>query len=135
MTVSEAELASLYSGYAILVKRIRNFEDRSQFERAPAQARSGHWFWGTLWRFRGFYGRVVIATVVINLLALTSSIFIKNIYDRVVPNQATDTLWVLVGGVVCAYLFEFTLKTLRTHFVDRAGHRIDLILGADLFSR
>ena len=58
-----------------------------------------------------------------------------NVYDRVVPNEAIDTLYMLAIGVVVAYLFEFTLKTLRTFFVDRAGHRIDLILGSEVYSR
>ena len=133
--VPAAEVEAEYSGYAILVKPLRNFEARAQLEDDGEGLESVHWFWGTLWRFRGFYGRVIVATIVINLLALTSSLFIKNVYDRVVPNQATDTLWVLAVGVVCAYLFEFTLKSLRTFFVDRAGHRIDLTIGASLFAR
>jgi ATP-binding cassette subfamily C protein LapB len=58
-----------------------------------------------------------------------------NVYDRVVPNEAIDTLMVLAIGVGIAYLFEFVLKMLRTYFVDRAGHRIDLILGSEIYGR
>lgn len=131
-TVSLKDLEKHYTGYAILVKRNRAFERRSSLS---GETSRGHWFWGTLWGFRSFYARVAIATVMINLLGLASSLFVMNVYDRVVPNQATETLFVLAIGVALAYSFEFLLKSLRTFFVDRAGHRIDLLLGGDLFER
>ncbi|MEM1293876.1 MAG: type I secretion system permease/ATPase [Verrucomicrobiota bacterium] len=126
------ELEKFYSGFAIFAKPAYKFEERSEF--APTQPRK-NWFWGALWRFRGFYGRVGVATVMINMLALASSLFIMNVYDRVVPNQAVDTLYALAIGAAAAFVLEFALKTLRTYLVDRAGHRIDLILGGDLFGK
>lgn len=130
--ISLDEFKETYTGYAILVKPNYQFETRADF--APEFSKR-NWFWGTLWRFRGFYARVGIATVMINLLALSSSLFIMNVYDRVLPNRAIETLWALAIGVVIAFVLEFTLKSLRTFFVDRAGHRIDLILGGALFSK
>lgn len=131
-TVSRALLERAYTGIAIYVKPAYEFEQRSDFN---AKTLKRNWFWGTLWRFRSFYARVCLATLVINVLALSSSLFVMNVYDRVVPNQAVDTLFVLATGVIIAYLFEFVLKMLRTYFVDRAGHRIDLILGSEIYSR
>lgn len=131
-TVSRARLEEAYSGYAIFVKPAYEFERRSDFN---AKTVGRNWFWGTLWRFRSFYARVALATFVINLLALASSLFVMNVYDRVVPNEAVDTLFMLAIGVLIAYLFEFALKMLRTVFVDRAGHRVDLILGSEIFGR
>ena len=128
--VGREELEGFYTGYAILLKPSPAFAGRSSFVREKAR---GHWFWGTLWRFRSFYARVAMATVMINLLGLASSMFVMNVYDRVVPNQATETLFVLAAGVGIAYAFEFLLKTLRSFFIDRAGHRVDLILGGDLY--
>ena len=130
--VTLKQLEDAYSGIAIFVKPIYEFEERSDFN---AKTLKRNWFWGTLWRFKSFYARVCIATVVINFLALASSLFAMNVYDRVVPNEAVDTLYVLATGVIIAYVFEFVLKTLRNHFVDRAGRRIDLILGSEIFSR
>ncbi|MEM7011145.1 MAG: cysteine peptidase family C39 domain-containing protein, partial [Verrucomicrobiota bacterium] len=121
-----------YTGVAILIKPIYEFEDRGDFK-ADRKPRS--WFWGTLWRFRGLYARVAVATVVINLFAVTSSLFIMNVYDRVVPNRAVETLWMLAIGAGIAYVFEFLLKSLRTFFVDRAGHRADLLMGSWLFEQ
>ncbi len=130
--ISLKELASCYTGFAILAKPVYEFEERSDFVTPPPKR---NWFWGCLWRFRGFYARVGFATVMINLLALTSSLFIMNVYDRVVPNQAIDTLFALAAGALAAFVLEFALKSLRTFFVDRAGHQIDLILGGDLFAK
>ncbi len=126
------ELERDYTGYAILVKPSYQFEERASFGHEPPKR---NWFWGTLWRFRSFYARVGFATIMINLLALSSSLFIMNVYDRVVPNQAIETLWALAIGVGIAFVLEFLLKSLRTFFVDRAGHRIDLILGGDLYAK
>ena len=130
--ISRGELEKAYSGIAIFVKPSYEFEKRSDFN---AKTLGKNWFWGTLWRFKSFYARVCLSSLVINILALASSIFVMNVYDRVVPNEAVDTLYVLAIGVLIAYLFEFGLKTLRTFFVDRAGHRIDLILGSEIYSR
>ncbi len=130
--ISRKDLDSVYTGLAIYVKPSYEFENRSDFN---AKTIKKNWFWGTLWRFKSFYARVCLATLVINLLALSSSIFVMNVYDRVIPNKAIDTLFVLAAGVLVAYVFEFLLKSLRTYFVDRAGHRIDLILGSEIFSR
>ncbi|MDF1753543.1 MAG: type I secretion system permease/ATPase [Verrucomicrobiales bacterium] len=133
--VQEVPLSTLqdaYSGMAIFIKPEYKFESRSDFN---SKTLGKHWFWGTLWGFKSFYARVGLATLMINLLALTSSIFIMTVYDRVVPNKAVDTLTVLAIGVCIAYLFEFSLKMLRGYFVDRAGHRIDMKLGSELYAR
>ncbi|MEM7013766.1 MAG: type I secretion system permease/ATPase, partial [Verrucomicrobiota bacterium] len=126
------QLEAGYTGFAILAKPVYDFESRSTFTPEPPKK---SWFWGTLWKFRGFYARVGLATVMINILALASSLFIMNVYDRVVPNQAIDTLWALGAGALAAFILEFALKTLRSYFVDRAGHRVDVILGGDLFAK
>ncbi len=125
-------LEESYSGMAILVKPEYQFENRSDFN---SKTVGRHWFWSTLWSFKSFYARVGLATLMVNILALVSSIFIMTVYDRVVPNKAVDTLMVLSIGVGGAYLFDFALKMLRGYFVDRAGHRIDMKLGSELYAR
>ncbi|MEM7697455.1 MAG: type I secretion system permease/ATPase [Verrucomicrobiota bacterium] len=127
-----ADLAKIYAGYAILIREEYKFEERATFESVP---RAKSWFWGTLWRFRSFYVRVAIASLVINLFALTSSLFIMNVYDRVVPNQAFETLYVLAIGAGVVFAFDFVLRTLRSFFVDRAGQRADILLGSALFEQ
>src|SRR3546814_8412991 len=93
------------------------------------------WFWGTLWQFWPIYSRVLLASVLINCFAIPSPLFIMNVYDRVVPNQAVETLWVLAAGVVIVFGFEFVMRKLRTYFVDVAGKNDDVIIARRLLEQ
>ena len=79
------------------------------------------WFWGTLVKFWPIYSQLLLASALINCFALASPLFIMNVYDRVVPNNAIETLWVLALGVATVFAFEFVIRNLRTYFVDVAG--------------
>ena len=71
----------------------------------------------------------------VNILALASPLFIMNVYDRVVPNSAFDTLWALAIGVFIAYLFDFLLRNLRGYFADVAGKNADVIIASKLMQQ
>ncbi|MGE0503588.1 MAG: type I secretion system permease/ATPase [Rhizobiaceae bacterium] len=94
-----------------------------------------HWLGGTVARFWRSYLRVVLAAVFINVIALASPLFVMNVYDRVLPNQAFSTLWVLALGVSAAMLFDLLLKTARAAVIDHAGRRADLRLSYLLFEK
>jgi ATP-binding cassette subfamily C protein LapB len=93
------------------------------------------WFWGNIFRFAPIYYHVIFASIVINVLAVASPLFVMNVYDRVVPNNALDTLWVLAVGVMVAFGFEFILKNLRGYFVDVAGKNADIIIASKLMQQ
>lgn len=91
------------------------------------------WFWKTLWRYRGYYAEAAIGTVLINVLALAASFFSMTVYDKILPNEAYASLWVLAIGTVIAAVFEFGLRNLRAWIVDRGGNKADLVISSILF--
>jgi ATP-binding cassette subfamily C protein LapB len=101
--------------------------------RGDTIAESSHWFWHVFSQLRSYYGDCVIAAVLINVLALAGSMFSMNVYDRIVPNGAVHSLWVLAVGVLLAGVLELGLRTLRAHVLDQAGKRADLVLSAAIF--
>ena len=126
------QLAEQYLGFAIFVKPRFRYD-----ERAPEtlEISHKHWFWGTLARSWRIYRDVLLASLVISLFAIASPLFVMNVYDRVVPNNAVDTLWVLAAGISVVLLFDFVLKQVRSHFIDLAGKKSDLLLSAQIFER
>jgi len=91
------------------------------------------WFWRPLAQNKWAYGQVVIAALLTNILAVSTSIFTMVVYDRVLPNGATESLVALTIGVSIALLFDWIIKTLRGHFLDGAGSRADIQIGQRLF--
>ncbi|MCX2901513.1 type I secretion system permease/ATPase [Pseudomonas mandelii] len=97
--------------------------------------RARSWFRDTLKRSRWLYADAIAASFLINIIAMAAPLFVMNVYDRVVPNQAESTLWVLAIGICGAYMFDLILKSLRSLCLDLAGKKTDLIISATLFER
>jgi ATP-binding cassette subfamily C protein LapB len=127
-----AELGPCYAGDAIFVRPRVKLDARSEQSATP---RPKHWFWSAITQCWPIYGEVLIASLLINLFALVTPFFTMNVYDRVVPNLAVETLWVLTIGVSIVYGFDLLLRTLRAYFIDIAGKRVDVILSVNLFSK
>lgn len=127
-----AALAADYAGYALFAKPKRRLEPP---EGAASEAGARWWFWGTIAEAWPIYGEVALAALMINLFALASPLFVMNVYDRVVPNQAIETLWALSLGVVIVFVFDFVLRTLRGYFVDTAGKAADVKLASKIFAQ
>lgn len=125
-------LRGLYSGYAFYLRPVARVDERA----GPATIDTARdWFWAALKEHRRIYKEVIVAAVMINLFALASPLFTMNVYDRVVPNSAFDTLWVLSAGVVTVFIFDFILKNLRARFLDYAGRKADIKMSAALFEQ
>ena len=127
-----AELSGDYTGMAIAVARVQRFEAGTSSERMLA---THHWFWGTLARAWPMYAEVIAASILVNVFAVLTPLFTMNVYDRVVPNKAIETFWVLALGVTIIYVFDLGLKLLRGYFIDVAGRRADIALSAGLFEQ
>ncbi len=125
-------LAQHYLGYCWFVKARAQRDMRSEL---PEYTMDKGWFWRVIWRFKGYYVQVAVASVLINVLALIGSLYVMNVYDRVIPNRAYETLWVLSIGVLGANLFEFAARSIRARLTDVAGKKADLIISSALFRR
>ncbi|MCS7267634.1 MAG: type I secretion system permease/ATPase [Geminicoccaceae bacterium] len=126
----ETELADRYIGYAFFARPAVGFLQR---DRELLAERSGHWFWSVILRQWPIYAEVVLAAALINCFAVATSLFAMNVYDRVVPNNAIETLWVLSIGISIVLAFDFLLKMLRGYFVDAAGKVADIKLASRIF--
>ena len=95
----------------------------------------GNWFWGSLQQGKWLYGQVIVAAAVSNFLGLSTALFIMVVYDRVVPNEAIESLIALTIGVLIALGFDFLIKSLRASFIDKAGKRADLRMSRLIFDK
>ncbi len=127
--------AALLDGYAgsVLLLRPTPLYDARSAEHGPLH--SGHWFWGTLRKLWPVYGEVLLAAFLVNVFALAMPLFTMNVYNRVVPNRAVETLWVLAIGVAVVSLFDLLMRSLRAYFLDVAGKKFDVALSARLFEQ
>lgn len=131
ITLSPEILAEHYSGRAIFISPEHEFDSQP----TATLPRTTAWFQDTLKLSKFLYFDAVVASFLINLVALSAPLFVMNVYDRVVPNQATATLWVLAIGVSIAFVFDFVLKVLRGICLDLAGKKTDLVVSSALFER
>ena len=99
------------------------------------KGRIAPWLSGPLRKNRSIYTKVAFAAAMINFFALFTSLFTMTVYDRVVPNNATDSLIALTIGLVIVVMFDFVLKLLRAYYVDVAGARIDRDIGKAIFQQ
>lgn len=136
LLADEAELAAEYAGLVLFATP----------RLAPGAAGAGsgtddltpggrHWLWGTLRRFVPYYRGAMLAALLSNVLVLMVGLFTSVVYDRVIPHQAFVTLWSLAAGAGLAVLFDLFARQLRSHLIDVAGKKADLLLGAILFRK
>lgn len=124
-------LAENYSGKTIFIQPGHEFDSQP----TATIPRTKSWFKDTLKLSKFLYLDAVVASFIINVIAIATPLFVMNVYDRVVPNQATATLWVLAIGITIAFIFDLILKVLRGICLDLAGKKTDLIVSAALFER
>ncbi|WP_321277172.1 type I secretion system permease/ATPase [Thiomicrorhabdus indica] len=130
--VSLHSLKEDYLGYAIY---LTHSHQRIHKQETLIDSNKGHWFWSTVWLSRPIYRDVLIASFVINLFVLANPLFVMNVYDRIVPNNAMESLWVLVIGISVVYLFDILLKYLRSYFLEIAAKKSDVLISAKLFEQ
>jgi len=133
MDLPQSDFLDSYSGLVIYCRR--DFQLDSQGRQDAPELLRGHWFWSVIKANRRVYRDVLVAAFFINLFALAMPLFVMNVYDRVVPNHATDTLWVLAVGVLIIICADLVLRMLRSWFVELAAQRADVTLSARIMER
>ena len=132
--LSRADLEARYSGVTLFVRPHFRF-DAGTPPAADRTSGTRHWFWSALLAQRFVYRDVLWAALLINLFALALPMFSMNVYDRVVPNNAVETLWALAIGVLLVLAADLFMRLLRSHFVDEASARVDVTLSATLMEK
>ncbi len=130
ITVKAETLQKRYNGYAILAYPKASMDHSLG---GGDEKTRGHWFWSVVRENRHTYQMVILASLFINLFALVSPLFVMNVYDRVIPNEAIDTGWALGIGALVAFVFDFIFRNLRGYLVDFSGRRIDVTAAKKIY--
>jgi ATP-binding cassette subfamily C protein LapB len=133
MWVPVAELEPVFTGRAVHVEADPTQERAA--ERPWDKAKRTHWFWSEVHKVRKDLRPVLLAALVVNLLAFAVPLFTMHVYDRVIPNKAIPTLWVLALGVALALGLDFTLRLARSQLIDEVGRKLDSKLSQKLFEK
>ncbi|MDD2834145.1 MAG: type I secretion system permease/ATPase [Methylotenera sp.] len=126
------ELDARSAGYLIVAKVKFSFDQRAP---GVGKVKVRHWFWGSLAENSRIYRDIMVAAFVVNVFALAMPLFTMNVYDRVLPNQATETLWVMAVGISLIFMGDLVLRTMRAYFLDWASTRIDVKLTARIMEQ
>lgn len=126
------ELSVNYTGYVIFARPEMQAQDtNANIDKSSV----GHWLWSSIKTAKGLYRDVLLASVFISLLSIALPLFVMNVYDRVVPNAALETLWALAIGVLLVLAADFLLRMLRQYFVELAASRLDVTLSAKIMEK
>lgn len=131
--MSLEELQAQYTGKALIIKPAYNFDNRVNQDVVVPQPKK--WFWGAMKRNKDIYIRVVLAAIFINMFVIATPLFTMNVYDRVLPNSAIDTLWALAIGIFIVMIFDFILKLIRAYYIGKASKRADVIMSNRIFDQ
>jgi len=130
--LSLAELEALFAGVVFFVKPIFRFDPRAP---ETGQVKSEHWFWSVVLQNWRLYRDSLIAALLVNIFALAMPMFSMTVYDRVVPNRAEETLWILSIGILLMMGLDMALRIMRAYILDTASKRIDVTLSSRIMER
>ena len=132
-TMSIERLSQEYTGTIVLIKN--EYQFKNSLHKDINLEKPNQWFWGAMKRNKAIYTKVAIAAVLINLFVIATPMFTMNVYDRVLPNNALETLWVLATGILLVMIFDFILKLIRSHYLGLANKRADIIMSNKIFDQ
>ncbi|RXJ63198.1 type I secretion system permease/ATPase [Halarcobacter anaerophilus] len=127
------ELEDQYVGKAIIIKPEYNFENR--VTNSIIIPKPQKWFWDAIKRNKDIYLKTALASIFINMFVIATPLFTMNVYDRVLPNNAIDTLWALAIGILFVMLFDLALKLIRSYYLGKASKRADVVMSNKIFDQ
>jgi len=130
--LSVKELEKEYLGFAYMLKKEFEYDDKNS---RTLQLKQKHWFWSTLKLSLPIYRDVLWASLLVNIFVLATPLFTMNVYDRVIPNNAQETLMVFTIGIVFVYILDFFLKFTRGYLLELAGKKSDIIMSSIIFEK
>lgn len=133
ITMKLDELENQYVGKALIIKPEYNFENRVSNSVIIPKPRK--WFWDAMKRNKDIYLKVAISSILINIFVIATPLFTMNVYDRVLPNNAIDTLWALAIGIMIVMIFDLVLKLIRSYYLGKASKRADVIMSNSIFDQ
>lgn len=129
------DAATIEAGYSGVAVRFTPVYENLIEPAADSEKKPRAWFWDVVRQYRRSYASVLLAAVIVNMIALASPLFIMNVYDRVLPNKAMETLWVFAIGLGLALFFDFLLKVSRAQIIDRVGRKVDIQVACNLIEK
>ena len=130
--VAMEDLTDEYIGFGFMIKKAFEYADETS---RTLQIQQKHWFWSTLKLSTNIYKDVLYASLLINIFVIASPLFTMNVYDRVVPNNAIETLWVFAIGVIIVYVIDTFAKFTRTFLLESAAKKSDIIMSSIIFEK
>lgn len=121
-----------YLGYAFMVKKAFEYTEENSRTLHITQK---HWFWSTIKLSASTYRDVLFASLLVNIFVLATPLFTMNVYDRVIPNSAIETLWIFAIGVGIVYILDTFLKFTRTYLLESAAKKSDVIMSSIIFEK
>ncbi len=133
ITMSLEDLEAEFTKQVIIIKPTYKFENKVSNE--IVIPKPNHWFWGALKANLPIYKKVIVAAIFINLFVLAMPLFMKNVFDRVLPNNAIETLLAMTFGIVFILVFDLIFSLLRAYYLGKAGKKADLIMSNKIFDQ
>ena len=122
-----------YTGTMVLIKN--SYQYKTNVHKQLQIENPTQWFWGAMKKNKSIFIRVALTALMINLFVIITPLYTRNVYDRVLPNNSIDTLWVLSIGIFTVMIFDFIMKLIRSHYLGLANKRADIIMSNKIFDQ
>ena len=131
--MSMEQLQEEFLGQVIIIKPLYKFENKISSDIVIDEPKQ--WFWGAIKKSMPIYRKVIVAAIFINLFVLALPLFMRSVFDRVLPNNAIDTLWAMTIGIIFILVFDLIFSLLRSYYLGKAGKKADLIMSNKIFDQ